>query len=85
MAPPRGKCSSSEKLESWLGSKSSSAAMHSISLLTAPPFPRFWGEHTHTLVALHEVRAILLCWEIQGHGQFAEALAMRTIVQDLYT
>lgn len=65
MAPPRGKCSSSEKLESWLASKSSSAAMHSISLLTAPPFPRFWGEHTHRrmLMALPEAQAMLLCWE----------------------
>lgn len=43
-APPRGRCSSSEKLESWLGSKSSSAAMLSMSLLTAPPLPRFWGQ-----------------------------------------
>lgn len=88
MAPPRGRCSSSEKLESWFGSKSSSAAMDSISLLTAPPFPRFWGR-TRTLIGLHKARVTLSLWEhsseSQGQGQFAEAMDPSSVAQALCT
>lgn len=62
--------------------------MDSISLLTAPPFPRFWGR-THTQIGLHKPRVILPFWErsseSQGQGQFAEAMDMSSVAQALCT
>lgn len=52
-----GMFSSSEKLLSWLGSKSSSAAMLSMSLLTAPPFPRFCRRASSTSAGCQQATA----------------------------